>query len=155
MQWQVKAWLLCNPNPSYVVQMSENTSRAALKLQQAGLRPTRQRLALARLLFDKGDRHISAEILHAEATRAKAGVSLATIYNTLHQFKDAGLLREVAIEGERSYYDTNTSNHFHYLDEETGRLSDIDSDVTVSGLANIPAGRVVDRIDVIVRLRKI
>ena len=127
----------------------------AEKLRIVGLRPTRQRLALARMLFDGCDRHISAERLHAEALSAKVDVSLATIYNTLHQFKDAGLLREVAIEGERSYYDTNTSNHFHFLDEETGELSDIDPDaLSIAGIPEAPAGRQIDRIDVIVRLKK-
>jgi Fur family transcriptional regulator, iron response regulator len=135
--------------------MTDLMAAATQKLRLAGLRPTRQRMVLARLLFDGCDRHVSAENLHEEARRANAGVSLATVYNTLHQFKDAGLLREVAIEGERSYYDTNTSNHFHYLDEETGELSDIGSNVTVTGLDNIPNGRVIDRVDVIVRLRKI
>jgi Fur family transcriptional regulator, iron response regulator len=134
----------------------EKRALAAHKLRDVGLRPTRQRLALASLLFDGCDRHVSAEKLHAEAEKAKIDVSLATIYNTLKQFKEAGLIREVAIEGERSYFDTNTSNHFHYLDEETGELSDIGpGNIAISGLANLPAGRVVDRIDVIVRLKKV
>jgi Fur family transcriptional regulator, iron response regulator len=133
----------------------EKRAFAAFKLREAGLRPTRQRLALASLLFNGCDRHVSAEKLHAEAEKAKVDVSLATIYNTLNQFKDAGLIREVAIEGERSYFDTNTSNHFHYLDEVTGELSDIGPDnVVISGLTNLPEGRAIDRIDVIVRLRK-
>jgi Fur family transcriptional regulator, iron response regulator len=131
------------------------TDSVAEKLREAGLRPTRQRLTLAKLLFDGCDRHISAESLHEEARRSRVGVSLATVYNTLHQFKDAGLLREVAIEGERSYYDTNTSNHFHFLDEESGELSDIDPEsLVIAGLPDAPKGRIIDRIDVIVRLRK-
>jgi Fur family transcriptional regulator, iron response regulator len=142
------------PGISYIRRMNK-TDSVAEKLRDAGLRPTRQRLSLAKLLFDGCDRHISAESLHAEARRSRAGVSLATVYNTLHQFKDAGLLREVAIEGERSYYDTNTSNHFHFLDEESGELSDIDPEaLVIAGLPDAPKGRVIDRIDVIVRLRK-
>lgn len=133
----------------------DKTDSVAEKLREAGLRPTRQRLTLAKLLFDGCDRHISAESLHEEARRSRVGVSLATVYNTLHQFKDAGLLREVAIEGERSYYDTNTSNHFHFLDEESGELSDIDPEsLVITGLPDAPKGRIIDRIDVIVRLRK-
>ena len=86
----------------------------AEKLRAAGLRPTRQRLALAKILFGNGDRHVSAEDLHREACAAKVLVSVATVYNTLNQFTAAGLLREVAIEGDRSFFDTNTSNHFHF-----------------------------------------
>jgi Fur family iron response transcriptional regulator len=125
------------------------------KLRQAGLRPTRQRLALARLLFNGMDRHVSAEGLHREAVTAKAGVSLATVYNTLNQFKSAGLLREVAIEGDRSYFDTNTSNHFHLFDEDSGELEDVEADnIEVHGLPALPHGTEVTGMDVIVRIRK-
>lgn len=124
------------------------------KLRNAGLRPTRQRLSLARLLFAHGDRHISAEQLHAEALRARVSVSLATVYNTLNQFKAAGLLREIAIEGERSYFDTNTSNHFHFFDGACRKLMDFEAEgVKVSGMPSLPDGKAIDRIDVIVRLR--
>jgi Fur family iron response transcriptional regulator len=98
------------------------------KLRGAGLRPTRQRLALAEILFGSGDRHVSAEALHGEAVAARVPVSLATVYNALNQFTRVGLLREVAIEGDRSYFDTNTSNHFHYFLESEGRLIDIGTD---------------------------
>lgn len=128
----------------------------AEKLRGAGLRPTRQRVALAKLLFSEGDRHICAESLHADALAKKVPVSLATVYNTLNQFKSAGLLREVAIEGDRSYYDTNTSNHFHFFNEEEGRLTDIPpGSLAFSGLPQVPEGKMIDRIDVIVRLKKI
>jgi Fur family iron response transcriptional regulator len=131
-----------------------NLNQITDRIRDAGLRPTRQRLALARLLFAKGDRHLSAEDLHSEAQAAHVSVSLATVYNTLKQFKMAGLLREIAIEGERSYFDTNTSNHFHFFDVKCGTLMDIDGDgVTVTGMPAIPAGKEVDRVDVIVRLR--
>jgi Fur family transcriptional regulator, iron response regulator len=127
----------------------------AEKLRSVGLRPTRQRLALAKILFSEGDRHVSAEVLHREAVAAKVMVSVATVYNTLNQFKAAGLLREVAIEGDRSFYDTNTSNHFHFYHEKEGRLFDIGTDnLTINGLPEAPEGTAIDRIDVIVRLRK-
>ena len=127
----------------------------AEKLRAAGLRPTRQRLALAKILFGNGDRHVSAEDLHREACAAKVVVSVATVYNTLNQFTAAGLLREVAIEGDRSFFDTNTSNHFHFYHEKEGRLFDIGTDnLEIKGLPSAPEGTQIDRIDVIVRLRK-
>jgi Fur family transcriptional regulator, iron response regulator len=124
------------------------------KLRDSGLRPTRQRLALAQVLFQHGDRHICAESLHREASAAGVGVSLATVYNTLNQFTGAGLLREVAIEGDRSYFDTNTSNHFHFFDEEKRELFDIGTDdLRITGLPQAPQGREISRVDVIVRLK--
>jgi Fur family transcriptional regulator, iron response regulator len=131
-----------------------NLETVATRLRGAGLRPTRQRMALAEILFGAGDRHITAEQLHAEAVAARVPVSLATVYNTLNQFTSAGLLREVAIEGDRTYFDTNTSNHYHYYVEREGRLFDIDSnDLTLTGLPEPPAGMEVGRIDIIVRLK--
>jgi Fur family transcriptional regulator, iron response regulator len=126
----------------------------AEKLRAVGLRPTRQRLALANILFSSGDRHVSAEDLHREACAAKVLVSVATVYNTLNQFTEAGLLREVAIEGDRSFFDTNTSNHFHFYHEKEGRLFDIGTEnLEIKGLPAAPEGTAIDRIDVIVRLR--
>jgi Fur family iron response transcriptional regulator len=131
-----------------------NLETVATKLRGAGLRPTRQRLALAEILFASGDRHITAEELHAEAVAARVPVSLATVYNTLNQFTEAGLLREVAIEGDRTYFDTNTSNHYHYYVEHEGRLFDIESsDLAIKGLPEPPPGMEVGRIDIIVRLK--
>ncbi len=125
------------------------------RLREAGLRPTRQRMSLGTLLFGSGDRHISAEQLHAESMRAGIEVSLATIYNTLNQFTEAGLLREVAVEGHKTYFDTNTSNHYHYYLEDEGRLMDIDSEaLSVGGLPQPPEGMRIGRIDIIVRLEK-
>ena len=126
----------------------------AEKLRGVGLRPTRQRLALAKILFSNGDRHVSAEDLRQEARAAKVLVSVATVYNTLNQFTSAGLLREVAIEGDRSFFDTNTSNHFHFYHEKEGRLFDIGTEnLEIKGLPTAPEGTEIDRIDVIVRLK--
>jgi Fur family iron response transcriptional regulator len=124
-------------------------------LRGAGLRPTRQRLALARLLFDKGDRHVSAEQLHGEALAAAVPVSLATVYNTLHQFIGAGLLREVVVNPGRSYFDTNVSDHHHFFLEESGRLLDIPGDrIDVSNVPAPPAGTAIRRVDVIIRVAR-
>jgi len=124
-------------------------------LKQAGLRPTRQRLALGWLLFGKGDRHLTAEVLHEEAGRARVAVSLATVYNTLHQFTDAGLLRQVAVDGSRTYFDTNISEHHHFYVEGDEKLMDIPGrEIAVGGLPDAPAGMEIARVDVIVRLRK-
>lgn len=124
------------------------------RLRNAGLRPTRQRLALARLLFDGRERHVTAEQLHAEAEASAAKVSLATVYNTLHQFVDAGLLREVVAEPGRSYFDTNIEDHHHFYYLDGGMLEDIPAhQVAVSALPATPEGTEVDRVDVVVRLR--
>ncbi len=124
------------------------------RLKQAGLRPTRQRLALARLLFSDGDRHITAEQLHSEALAAEIRVSLATIYNTLHQFTTAGLLRGVVVEPGRSYFDTNTTDHHHFFHEGTGLLKDIPGEqVRLTELPAPPSGTAIRRVDVIVRVR--
>lgn len=123
------------------------------RLRGAGLRPTRQRLALAKLLFDAGDRHVTAEKLHGEALGANIRVSLATVYNALHQFTDAGLLREIAVDSSCSYFDTNISSHHHFFHESSGRLEDIAGDrITVGDLPPPPVGTAVRRVDVVVRL---
>ncbi len=123
------------------------------RLNAVGLRPTRQRLGLARLLFDGGDRHVTAEQLHGEALGADLRVSLATVYNTLNQFTASGLLREVVVEAGKSYFDTNTTDHHHFFVEESGRLEDIPGEhVVLASLPAPPAGTRVARVDVIVRL---
>lgn len=128
-------------------------TRPAVLLREAGLRPTQQRLALARLLFEGENRHVTAEQLHDEARRDKVRVSLATVYNALHQFTRAGLLREVVVDPGRSYFDTNTTEHHHFYFEESGRLQDIPGEaVALSSLPNPPAHTRVSRVDVIVRL---
>ncbi len=130
-----------------------SNSNAAERLRAAGLRPTRQRMGLAALLFRHGNRHVTAETLHGEARAASINVSLATVYNTLNQFKEAGLLREVAIEASRTYFDTNTGNHHHFFVETDGKLVDIpEGRLEVSGIPDVPGGMKIGRIDVIVRL---
>src|SRR6476619_2696647 len=125
----------------------------AERLRAAGLRPTRQRVALASLLFAGCDRHVTAEALHEEAQSRKVPVSLATVYNTIHQFTEAGFLREVAVEGAKTYFDTNTSNHYHFYFEKDGVLVDVDPDtITLSDLPEPPEGTVIRRVDVLIRL---
>ena len=128
-------------------------SHALDRLRSAGLRPTRQRLALAKLLFDGCDRHVSAECLHAEAVGKNVPVSLATVYNTLHQFTSANMLREIVVDSGRSYFDTNTSDHHHFFFENSGRLEDIPPHmIAVSKVPEAPEGTNIRRVDVIVRL---
>lgn len=124
------------------------------RVRQAGLRPTRQRVALAELLFAAGDRHISAEELHEEALHAGVRVSLATVYNTLHQFTEAGMLRILPVEGAKTYFDTNTSDHHHFFLENENRLIDIpEGPVTVSNLPSPPDDMEIAHVDIVVRLR--
>jgi Fur family transcriptional regulator, iron response regulator len=124
-------------------------------LRSVGLRPTRQRMALGWLLFGKGDRHLSAEMLYEEASRAKVPVSLATIYNTLHQFTEVGLLRQVAIDGSKAYFDTNVSEHHHFFLEDADSILDIpDADVFIGKTPVAPEGYEIARVDVVVRLRR-
>jgi Fur family iron response transcriptional regulator len=124
-------------------------------LREVGLRPTRQRLALGWLLFAKGDRHVTAEMLHEEALRARFPVSLATVYNTLNQFSQVHLLREVAVDGSKTYFDTNASDHHHFFVEGANELVDIPgADIAVDRLPEAPEGYEVARVDVVVRLRR-
>lgn len=124
-------------------------------LRMAGLRPTRQRLALAELLFGGAHRHVSAEQLFGEAAAAEVNVSLATIYNTLHQFRQVGLLREVAVDASRSYFDTDTSDHHHFYLEDEQRVIDIPaSAIVINNLPEPPRGTHVTHVDVVVRVRR-
>jgi Fur family iron response transcriptional regulator len=124
-------------------------------LRSVGLRPTRQRMSLGWILFSKGDRHLTAEMLYEEASQAKVPVSLATVYNTLHQFTDVGLLREVAVDGSKTYFDTNADAHHHFFVEGENRLIDVGAaDVGVCHLPPVPEGYEIARVDVVVRLRK-
>ncbi len=125
------------------------------KLRRVGLRPTRQRVSLGWLLFGKGDRHITAEMLYDEAMRARVPVSLATVYNTLHQFTEAGLLRQLAVDGSKAYFDTNPTEHHHFFVEGEEELMDVPAEgVTVMDLPEPPEGFEVARVDVVVRLRR-
>ena len=128
-------------------------SQLVARLRAAGLRPTRQRLLLARLLLGSGDRHVTAEQLHAEAANHEMRVSLATVYNTLHQFVEAGLLQQVVVEPGRSYFDTNTADHHHFFCEPSGMLQDIPAaSLTVRGIPLPPAGTEIRRVDIVVRV---
>jgi Fur family iron response transcriptional regulator len=125
-------------------------------LRQSGLRPTRQRVALAELLYSKGNRHISAEGLHEEALTRSVPVSLATVYNTLHQFTEAGLLREVAVDGSKTYFDTNVDDHHHFFVEDDNLVMDVPhGQLGVGRVPEAPEGYEIIRVDVVVRLRRI
>ena len=125
------------------------------KLRRVGLRPTRQRVSLGWLLFGKGDRHVTAEMLYEEAMRARVPVSLATVYNTLHQFTEAGLLRQLAVDGSKAYFDTNASDHHHFFIEKDDVLLDVPGEeISVTDLPAPPEGYEVARVDVVVRLRR-
>lgn len=125
------------------------------RLKEAGLRPTKQRLQLAALLWCQGCRHITAEGLHRESVEAGIKVSLATIYNTLHQFTSHQLLREVVVDRGCSYFDTNVHPHHHFLNTDTGELEDIPHDmVEVRNLPQPPKGMEVNTVDVIIRVSK-
>ena len=122
-------------------------------LRSADLRPTRQRVALGRLLFSGQDRHVTAEMLHEEVSDAGERISLATVYNTLHQFQRAGLIRELSIDGAKTYFDTITSNHNHFYIESEGRVIDIPGEgLSVLGVPQPPEGTRISHVDVIVRL---
>jgi Fur family transcriptional regulator, iron response regulator len=144
------------PLPTEAVRKSPKPASTRAKLRTAGLRPTRQRLALAELLFAAGNRHISAEALHVEAQAANVPVSLATVYNTLHQFTAAGLLREFALDGSKTYFDTNVSDHHHFFLEDDSLMFDVpESEIGLDRLPEPPPGTEISRVDVVIRLRRI
>ena len=136
------------------VEPAGQSEPVAAQLRRSGLRPTRQRVALGRILFARGHRHISAEDLHDEAQAADVRVSLATVYNTLHQFTEAGLLREVAIDGARTYFDTNVTKHHHFFVEGEGRLVDMAEHVDIERLPEPPEGMEITAVEVVVRVRR-
>lgn len=158
--------LACETIPPYVLIMEnfgvqiqadcpKATRDAERRLRRVGLRPTRQRVSLASLIFQNGDRHLTAEDLHQEAVEAGVNVSLATVYNTLHQFTDANLLRVLALEGSKTFFDTNISDHHHFYVEGENRVMDIASGpITLSSLPEAPEGMEIAHVDVIVRLKK-
>jgi Fur family iron response transcriptional regulator len=125
------------------------------RLRAAQLRPTRQRVTLGWLLFARGDRHLTAEMLFEEARAVKAPISMATIYNTLHQFTRAGLLREIIVEGSRTFFDTNPRPHGHFLVEETGALVDIPvGELKFVDPPKAPDGYEIDRVEMIIRVKR-
>jgi Fur family iron response transcriptional regulator len=125
------------------------------RLRDCGLRPTRQRVSLADLLFAKGDRHLTVEELHEEAQSAGVPVSLATVYNTLHQFTEAGLIRVLAVESARTYFDTNVSDHHHFFVEGRNEVLDIPvSNIEIGNLPEAPEGMEIAHVDVIIRLKE-
>ena len=131
----------------------EGTSLARL-LRDAGLRATRPRMVLAELLFAKGNRHVTAEMLYEETIAARSNVSLATVYNTLNQLTEAGLLRQVGVDGSKSFFDTNVGEHHHYFLQDKDAILDIPAGAAVP--LNLPAppdGFEIARVDVVVRLR--
>ena len=133
----------------------DSKAEATERLRGGGLRPTRQRVELGGLLFAGPDRHLTAESLQAEAVMAGVKVSLATVYNTLHQFTQAGLLRQVVVDAARSHFDTNTGDHQHFYVEGDGTLIDIPGEhISVAGVPTPPKGLTVERIDVVVRVRR-
>ena len=133
-----------------------SSRRGADWVERAGLRPTRQRVALATLLVGDGqDRHVTAESLFEAAGRAEADVSLATVYNTLRAFRDAGLLREITVDGAKSYFDTDLCDHPHFYWEESAELSDAPREaIDIRALPAAPDGAQIVAVDVVLRLRK-
>lgn len=135
---------------------TETMKRSADWLAGADLRPTRQRLALAELLIGDGqNRHVTAESLHAATGGGKETVSLATVYNTLRAFCDAGLIREVMVDGTKSYFDTRTDDHPHFFWEDDRELTDAPKEqLKIAGLPDAPEGTEIAKVDVVIRLRK-
>ncbi len=135
--------------------MAEAMPEIEVKLRHYGLRPTRQRVALGDLLFAKGDRHLTVEELHEEAIIAGVPVSLATVYNTLHQFTEAGLIRVLAVEGAKTYFDTNTSDHHHFFVEGRNQVLDVPvGNLEIGNLPEPPEGMEIAHVDVVIRLRE-
>ena len=135
--------------------MAEAITDIETRLRHSGLRPTRQRVALADLLFAKGDRHLTVEELHEEATAAGVPVSLATVYNTLHQFTEAGMIRVLAVESAKTYFDTNILDHHHFFVEGRNEVMDIPvSNLEIGNLPEAPEGMEIAHVDVIIRLRE-
>lgn len=145
------------PTTATITQDSDSATRRGSEwLSGAGLRPTRQRVALAALLIGDGnDRHVTAESLFADVKGEGASVSLATVYNTLRAFCDAGLMQEVMVDGTKSYFDTNTHDHPHFFWEGEDRLSDAPAEeLKITGLPQAPEGSEIASVDVVIRLRR-
>jgi len=123
-------------------------------MREAGLRPTRQRMMLGRLLFTGTDRHVTAESLYAEARAAGMQTALATVYNTLNQFTQAGLLRRVGPDGARCFFDTDTSAHPHFYLEGEDMLIDVPEHLTVKRMPEALPGHEISRLDIVIRIRR-
>ncbi len=137
--------------------MTAQATTVAIKwLSGVGLRPTRQRVTLARLLVGDGQhRHVTAESLFADVQTRGESVSLATVYNTLRAFCDAGLMQEVTVDGSKSYFDTNTHDHPHFYWEDENRLSDAPAgELEIARLPKAPDGAEITAVDVVIRLRR-
>lgn len=135
--------------------LSTSNSHIRPLLEERGLRATRQRLGLAKLLFSKGDRHITADALAAEAQAARMPASLATVYNVLNLFAEVGLVRGLAIEGSKTVFDTNTTDHCHFFYEESGEITDIAArGMRFADEFEPPEGYEISKVDVVVRLRR-
>ena len=130
-----------------------NYNQAIVKLKKNGIRPTKQRMVLAKLLFEKGDRHISAEEIFDEIKKEDRKISLATIYNTLKQFRNIGLLKELVIDQNKSIYCTNHDAHYHLLIEDENKIIDIPQENIDLNIPEIPACLNLHNIDVVVRVR--
>ena len=131
--------------------------RGSRWLGRGGLRPTRQRLVLAALLVGDGhDRHVTAESLFDASRDAGEKVSLATVYNTLRAFCDAGLMQEITVDGTKSYFDTRMDDHPHFYWEDTQALTDASADeLQIAKLPTPPAGAEISKVDVVIRLRRL
>jgi Fur family iron response transcriptional regulator len=135
--------------------MGQDLTNAQL-LRSVGLRPTAQRIALANLLFGACHRHVTAEELHAEAVGHGVVLSVATVYNTLHQFTNAGLIRVLAVDGIRTWFDTNTADHHHFIIEGEGTILDVDAhQLQVLNLPPLPEDMEIVQVDVMIRVRPI
>ena len=143
------------PRGGLAVEVSPGKYHYRGLLERYGLRATRQRLGLARLLFGKGNRHVTADTLAAEANTLKMQASLATVYNVLNLFAEVGIVRGLAIEGTKTIFDTNTSDHSHFYFEDTGHIEDIPLDgMQIAGKVTPPEGYEIAKVDVVVRLRR-
>lgn len=145
-------------NPSIAPEVNDvqiaDASDISARLRKANLRPTKQRIALADLLFAKGNRHVSAENLFEEAKMAGVAISLATVYNALHQFTECGLLKAIAIDSNRTYFDTNVGDHNHFYIEGTDELIDMPENmIRIENLPAAPMGMEISGIDVVVRVK--
>ncbi|MBR1131818.1 Fur family transcriptional regulator Irr [Bradyrhizobium iriomotense] len=141
-------------SPSTCDEIGEDRAVTSRRLRDVGLRPTRQRVLLGELLFGQGDRHVTAEMLFAEATAANIQLSLATVYNTLNQFTQAGLLRRIGPDGSRSFFDTNTTVHPHFYLHGEDRLIDVPETLVLEQVPEPLAGHEISRLDIIIHIRR-